>query len=115
MPEILEQEQTVHAPTAPPTRSRAIEFTLAILGFLFLGAGAYLLFAPDSWWLGDLAEAWHLSAFIVGGVLVMTGLGVYANESYLEDGHWSARVVTGMVVALLALAGAVTAALMLVF
>ena len=115
MPEILEQEQATRFPTAPPTRSRAIEFTLAILGFLILAAGAYLFFAPDDWWLGDLVEAWHMSAFIIGGVLVMTGLGVYANESYLEDGRWTARVVTGAVVALLALAGAVTAALLLIF
>ncbi len=37
MPEILEKEQSIRVPTAPPTRSRAIEFTLAILGFLCLG------------------------------------------------------------------------------
>ena len=115
MPEILDQEQMAKVPLAPPSRSRAVEFTLAILGFLFLAAGAYLLFAPEDWWLGDLVEAWHMSAFIIGGVLVMTGLGVYANESYLEDGHWSARVATGAVVALLALASAVTAALLLIF
>jgi hypothetical protein len=115
MPEILEQQQLIQVPKAPPARSRAIEFTLAILGFVCLAAGAYLLFAREDWWLGDLAEAWHMGAFVIGGVLVMTGLGVYANESYLEDGHWTARVVTGAVVALLALAGAVTAALFLIF
>jgi hypothetical protein len=115
MPEILEQEQRTLVPQAPPTRSRVIEFTLAILGFLCLGAGAYILFAQEDWWLGDLADAWHLGAFIIGGVLVMTGLGVYANESYLEDGHWSARVTSGAVVALLGLAGAVAAALFLIF
>jgi len=115
MPEILEQEQLTTVPTAPPSRSRAIEFSLAILGFIVLAAGAYMLFALEEWWLGDLAAAWHLGAFIIGGVLVMTGLGVYANESYLEDGRWSARVITGAVVAVLALAGAVTAALFLIF
>ena len=115
MPEILKQEETVSAPTVVPTRSRAIEFTLAILGFVVLACGAYLLFAPENWWLGDLAEAWHLGTFIVGGVLVMTGLGVYANESHLEDNGWTARVVTGMVVAVLGLAGAVTAAALLIF
>lgn len=115
MPEILEQEQLTRFPTAPPSRSRAIEFSLAILGFIVLVAGAYMLFALEDWWLGDLAAAWHLSTLIIGGVLVMTGLGVYANESYLEDGFWSARVITGAVVAVLALAGAVTAALFLIF
>jgi hypothetical protein len=113
MPEILEQEQ-IQAPIAPPARSKAIEFTLAILGFVVLAAGAYLLFAPDNWWLGEAVEAWHLGAFIIGSVLVMTGLGVYANEGYLEDGRWTARVVTGALVAVLALAGAVTAALVLI-
>lgn len=115
MPEILEQEQTVSAPTVLPTHSRAIEFTLAILGFVVLAFGGYLVFAPENWWLGDIVEAWHLGAFIVGGVLVMTGLGVYANESYLEDNHWTARVVTAMVLAVLGLAGAVTAAALLIF
>ncbi|MDH3260226.1 MAG: hypothetical protein OEM81_04140 [Acidimicrobiia bacterium] len=115
MPEILEQTQTTRVPKAPPARSRAIEFTLAILGFLCLAAGAYLLFAAEDWWLGDLVESWHLGAFIIGGVLMMTGLGVYANESYHEDGQWTARVTTGAVVAVLALAGAVTAALFLIF
>ena len=115
MPEILEQEQSIRVPTAPPTRSRAIEFTLAILGFLCLGAGAYLLFALEDWWLADLAEAWHLGAFIIGGVLVMTGLGVHAYETYLERGRWSAPVITGTVLALLGLAGAVAAALFLIF
>lgn len=115
MPEILEQEQTVFAPAGIPTRSRAVEFTLAIMGFVVVACGAYLLFAPENWWLGDLGETWHLGAFIVGGVLVMTGLGVYANESYLEDNHWTARAVIGMAVAVLALAGAVTASAMLIF
>jgi hypothetical protein len=115
MPEILEQEETVFAPTSIPTRSRAIEFILAILGFVVVAGGAYLLFVPENWWLGDLAEAWHLGAFIVGGVLVMTGLGVYANESYLEDNRWTVRSVIGMAVAVLALAGAVTAAALLIF
>jgi hypothetical protein len=115
MPEILEQEQLTTVPTAPPSRSRVIEFSLAILGFLVLAAGTYMLFALEDWWLGDLAAAWHLGAFIIGGVLMMTGLGVYANESYLEDGRWSVRVITGAAVALLALAGAVTAALFLIF
>ncbi|MDR9450341.1 MAG: hypothetical protein RI637_03895 [Acidimicrobiia bacterium] len=114
MSEILEQEQTVSAPIALPARSRVVEFTLAILGFVVAIAGAYLLFAPDDWWLGDLAEAWYMGAFIIGGVLVMIGLGVYANESYLEDDSWTARVVTGLVVALLGMAGAITAALMLI-
>jgi hypothetical protein len=115
MPEILEQEQLTRIPAAPPKRSRAIEFSLAILGFIVLAVGAYLLFALEDWWLGDLAAAWHLGAFIIGGVLVMTGLGVYANESYLEDGRWSARVFAGGLVALVALAAATTAALFLIF
>lgn len=115
MPEILEQEQLTRVPKSLPTRSRAVEFTLAIVGFVCLAAGAYLLFALEDWWLGDLAAAWHLGAFIIGGVLVMTGLGVYANESYLEEGRWSARVTTGAVIALLAMAGAVAAALFLIF
>lgn len=115
MRETLDQTRAAgRAPTVPPVRSRAIEFTLVILGVLVAAAGAYLLFAPEDWWLGDAAEAWHLSAFIVGGVLMMTGLGVYANESFIEDGRWSARVVTGAMVALLALAGAVVAALFLI-
>ncbi|HKZ28157.1 MAG TPA: hypothetical protein VJ482_00785 [Acidimicrobiia bacterium] len=115
MPEILEKAQKTKVPTAPPIRSRVAEVILAVVGFVCLAAGAYLLFAPEDWWLGDLVEAWHMSAFIIGGVLVMTGLGMYANERYREDGHWTARVVTGAVVALVALAGAVTAALLLIF
>jgi hypothetical protein len=115
MPEILEQEETVSVPTVIPARSRAVEFTMAILGFVVLAVGAYLLFAPENWWLGDLVEAWHLGAFIIGGVLVMTGLGVYANESYLEDNHWTTRVVTAMAVAVLGLAGAVAATALLIF
>ena len=115
MPEIREREQLTRFPAAPPARSKTIEFTVAVLGILCLAAGAYLLFAPGDWWLGEIAEAWHLSAFIIGGVLTMTGLGVYANEGYLEDGHWTAPVITGAVFAVLALAGAVTAALFLIF
>lgn len=115
MPEILDTERTVHAPKAPPARSRVVEFSLAILGALCTAAGAYLLWAPEGWLWGDLAEAWHMSAFIAGGVLLMTGLGVYANESYLEDGRWSFRVIAGASIAVLALAGAITAALLLIF
>ncbi len=116
MRESLEKESTaIRAPTAPPARSRAIEFTLAFLGVLCVAAGAYLLFAPEDWWLGDIVDAWHLSAFVIGGVLMMTGFGVYANEAFIEDGRWSTRVVTGATIGVLALAGAVVAALFLIF
>ena len=95
-------------------RSRTVDYTLMILGALVAAFGAYTWFAPTSWWLAGWSDAWYFGSFIVGGVLLAVGLGLFGASLRDRAGHWAASAITSFVLSALALAGAVTAAVILI-
>lgn len=76
--------------------------------------GAYTYFVPSSWVLADLSEAWYLSSWIGGGVLLAAGFGLLGASVRDRSGYWTSRAIASFVVATLALAGAVAAAVLLI-
>jgi hypothetical protein len=95
-------------------RNRTVDYTFMIIGAVVAAFGAYTYFAPTSWILADLSEAWYLGSFIAGGVLLTLGLGLLGASIRDRSGHWTTSAVTSFALGALALAGAVVATVVLV-
>lgn len=91
-----------------PRRSLIVEWTIGIVGLLAAGVGAWMYYVPADWFLGGLAEAWYLGLFVGAGVLLAAAFGLIARGMLREDLGWTARVTAMTVLAVLAVAGAVT-------
>ena len=94
-----------------PVRRRTpmIDYTLISIGVLAAVVGVYFQFAPTNWWLAHFAEAYQLGGYTLGGLLMTAGFGVYADRTHDEDSYRSARVTTGITLAVLAAIGAIVA------
>jgi hypothetical protein len=114
MSQLLEKERvgTEHLPRL--FRNRTVDYTLLVIGALVAAFGAYTYFVPAGWILADLSEAWYLGSWIAGGVLLTAGFGMLGASVRDRSGHWSADAVVSFVLGLLSLAGAVTAALVVI-
>jgi hypothetical protein len=95
-------------------RNRTVDYTLLVIGALIAAFGAYVYFAPAGWVLADLSEAWYLSSWIAGGALLTAGFGMFGASVRDQAGHWTAGAVVSFVLGALCLAGAVTAAVLLI-
>jgi hypothetical protein len=72
-----------------------------------------MYFVPATWFLGGLAEGWYFGLATGAGVLLAAAFGLLA-RSFVQDEHgWPARAVLATFVAVVALAGAVVFALIL--
>lgn len=100
--------------TRMPRRSSIVEWTLGIVGLLAAGVGAWMYYVPADWFLGGLVEGWYLGLFVGAGVLLAIAFGLFARTMLREDHGWTARVTSITVLAVLALAGAVTFGLILI-
>lgn len=110
MSQLLERERTGYR---VPVRRRSplLDRSLLAAGALFALIGVYFQFAPPNWWLAHFSEVYHLASYVLGGLLIAAGLGVYSDRAMEEDGHTTTRVVAGVVLTTAAVAGAVIAAL----
>ncbi|MFZ5847812.1 MAG: hypothetical protein ACOYX5_10560 [Actinomycetota bacterium] len=95
-------------------RNRTVDYTLMLVGALAAAFGAYTYFAPGSWVVGGLSEAWYLGSFIGAGVLLAAGLGLLGASIRDRTGYWTTSAITSFVLGTLALAGAVVAVVLLV-
>jgi len=91
-----------------PRRSLVVEWTMGIAGALAAGVGAWMYYVPADWLIGGLAEAWYLGFFVGAGVLLAIAFGLIARGMLREDRGFTARVTALTVLAVLAVAGAVT-------
>lgn len=114
MAEVREKERvrTEHLPRL--FRSRTIDYTLMIVGAVIALLGAYTYFAPSSWFLAGLTEGWFLSGWIIGGVLLAAGFGMLGASVRDRSGYWTTGAVSSFVLSMLAMAGAVVAAVVLI-
>lgn len=95
-------------------RNRTVDYTLMVIGAIVAAFGAYTYFAPTSWVFAGLSAAWYLGSFIAGGVLLAAGLAMLGASLRDRSGSWTASAITSFVLSALALAGAVTAAVVLI-
>lgn len=95
-------------------RNRTVDFTLVVIGALIAAFGAYTYFVPASWVLAGLSAGWYLSSWIAGGALLTAGFSMLGASVRDRSGYWTTGAVTSFVLATLSLAGAVTAAVLLI-
>ena len=109
MTQVLERERTEI--TRMPVVRHVTEWVTGVMGALTAAIGAYVYYAPTDWFLGDVAESWAFGLFTGAGILLATAFGMFAYQAELEDRHWSVRVVVATALAVAAIAGAATFAL----
>ena len=98
----------------PVRRSHPTEWILGIAGALAAGVGAWMYYVPADWFLGGLAEGWYFGMFIAAGLLLAVAFGLFARRMYVEDQAWTTQVVLATGLGLVALAGAITFAVILI-
>jgi hypothetical protein len=111
----LLQEKLRTEITRTPVMSHFTEWVFGVIGVMAAAVGAYMYYAPTNWILSGLVEHWYFGMFTGAGVLLAIAFGVYARKAFLDDKRYSVRVVTGVVLAVAALAAAVTFALIWIF
>jgi len=98
----------------PTRRSQVSEWTMGIVGVLAAAVGAWMYYVPTDWFLGGLVEGWYLGMFIGAGLLLSAAFGLFARMAYVDDQDYTTRVVVPTVLALAALGGAITFAMILI-
>ena len=98
----------------PTQRSYVVDLITGIAGVLAAGVGAWMYYVPTDWFFGGLVEGWYFGMFIAAGLLLTAAFGLFARMAYVEDRDYSTRVVVPTLIALAALAGAVTFAVILI-
>ena len=107
MSQIMKDDLSTHMHLPPLLRSRALDYTLLIIGAIVAAFGVYTYYAPTDWFWAGLAEGWYLGSFVLGGVLLTAGFGFLGAGMRDQDGFWSTRAVTSFFASGLALVGAV--------
>lgn len=114
MPEVLQKERMTTEHLPPLFRSRTLDYTLMIIGAIVAAFGAYTMYGPTDWIWTDLAQGWYLGSFMLGGVILAAGFGLFGMSLRDRVGYWTTAATTSFVAAALALAGAVAALVVLI-
>lgn len=110
----LRERSTAEVTRMTHRRSRVAELVLGIAGVLAAGVGAWMYYVPTDWFLGGLAEGWPFGMFIAAGLLLTAAFGLFARMNYVDDQAYTTRVVVPSLLALAALGGAITFAVILI-
>lgn len=110
----LRERPTTEVTRMSTRRSHVTEWVVGIFGVLAAGVGAWMYYVPADWFLGGLAEGWYFGMFIAAGLLLATAFGLFARMTYLDDRAYTAPVVISTILALAAIGGAITFAVILI-
>lgn len=107
MSQMTKHDLSTRMELPPLLRSRAVDYTLLVIGAIVAAFGVYTYAAPTDWFWAGLDEGWYLGSLVVGGVLLTAGFGFLGAGMRDHDGFWSTRAVAAFVAAGVALVGAV--------
>lgn len=105
---LLQEQKRIEITRTPVLVRHVTEWVMGVVGALAAVVGAYMYYAPTDWFLADLAEAWYLGMFVGAGILLAAAFGVFARKAYLGDRSWTGQTIFTSGLAIVALAGAVT-------
>ena len=106
------REQPMTEVTRMPRRSRITDWVIGILGVVVAAVGAWMYYVPTDWFLGGLVEGWYFGMFIAAGLLFTAAFGLFAQIRYRHDQEWTMPVTLATGLAIAALGGAITFALL---
>ena len=99
--------------TRTPEMTRTTDMVVGIFGLLAAAVGAWMYYAPTTWFLGGLAEVWYLGTFIGAGLLLAAAFGLFAYKVRQDAHRWTTLATVAAVMTVIAFAGAVTFAVIL--
>lgn len=102
------RERPVVEVTEGPQRFRLTEWVVGIVGLIGAGVGAWMYFVPTDWLLGGLGEAWYFAMFTGAGAFLAGAFGLVARRMRLDAPKWTTGAIVAAVLAVAALAGAIT-------
>ena len=105
---LLQERMRTEITRVPAATRHVTEWVLGVVGVLAAAIGTYMFYAPANWVLAGLAESWYLGMLVGAGIILAAAFGVFARRAYLADRSWTAQVVFETGLTILALAGAVT-------
>lgn len=109
---MLQERPTTEVTRTPQShRPRLVEMVVGAIGLLAAAVGAWMYFVPADWFLGGLAEGYHLGMLMGAGLLLAGAFGFSAYQDLEGRSGWTRQAVASTVLALLMLAGGVTAGL----
>lgn len=114
MTTLLDRPRT-EMPVMAGRPTHVTEWVTGIVGLLAAGVGAWMYYVPTNWFLGGLVEAWPFGMLIGAGVLLAAAFGIFARKVYREDRRFTTGAIVATVLALAALAGAITFGVILLF
>lgn len=116
------RERVLPPETARPEPAGfTLELLLGLLGAVAAAVGAYIYYAPGdgvlevfgwSWDVTAIADEWPLALLIGGGVALFGAFAILARRLFTRAGSATTSVVVATILALAALGGAVTYALL---
>lgn len=102
------RERPVTEITRTPTRTHATERVVGSVGLVAAALGAWMYYVPADWFLGGLAEDWYLGMFTGAGALLAAAFGLFASKVRTDEARWTTAATTAALAGVLALAAAVT-------
>jgi hypothetical protein len=87
---------------------------MGTVGALAAVVGVYMYYAPTTWFWANLVEGWYLGLFIGAGVLLAAAFGVFARKAYLAHRTWTSTAILMTGLGIIALAAAITFAVILI-
>jgi hypothetical protein len=111
---VLREKPMMEFTRMPTQRSHLTAWALGIAGVVAAAVGAWVYFVPATWFLGGLVEGWPFALFIGAGLLLTAAFGLFARMTFVDDPKWTYRVMVPTALALAALAGAITFAVILI-
>jgi hypothetical protein len=116
----LHVRETKTAGLRSERQGHAGEWLMGILGAALAAVAMWVYYSEPSgtievfgrqWTISAIDSGWPAAMLLMGGFLVCTAFGVLANTLFAKAGRMTSGAVAATVVALLAIAGSVTMAL----
>lgn len=107
--------EKIRVPVMREPLAHVVEWVMGVVGTIAAGIGLLIYHGPETldlfgweWNTAGLDLAWPFSLIVLGGLMLASAFAIFSSREYAHHGEGDLRVVTGSILALLSLAGAIT-------